>query len=606
MKFTDKISQHSSKPFFSFEFFPPRTDQGFSNLLARIKGLSALEPLAISVTWGAGGTTKQRSVELAGIVQSQYGVDTVLHLTCTNMERGMVDDVLRAAKKLGIQNIFALRGGMYPPHGSDHWIPADPRFVHAADLVAYIRSIPEYADYFCIGVAGYPEGHTEAEPGDDQIGRLKAKVDAGADYVVTQLFYDVNNFFVWLKEVRRRGISVPIIPGVMPIQTYASFIRLNKLCGTRVPPYVSSDLETIRHDDQKVKDYGVHLAMSIIRRLTANGEVCGIHLCTFNLEKSVRRVLGGLGWTNDAPPQTNDQAHRHLPPDVLVSAHEVARAMSTTPSQEPDPFSVQSTATASTAHKLTPGWDDFPNGRFGDPTSPAYGAYDMWDCGINLNEGIAQWGNPKSTTDLTSFFLSYLNSAISTTPFSPEPLNVETSTILPHLIRLTSGGLWTVGSQPAVDAAPSSDGVFGWGPRGGYVFQKSFVEFFCDRRTVEWIKERVNTHGKGLVSFYAGDGQNDFFSNAEEGRNAVTWGVFPDQEIVQSTIIERDSFAAWMEEAFGIWYQWALFYPPDSAERELLEKASEKLWLVSIIHHDYKNPESLWDFLFEGEGLPLH
>jgi len=535
-----------------------------------------------------------------------------------HLEAGLTVLIAQAAKKLGIQNIFALRGD--PPHGSEHWIPTDPRFVHAADLVAYIRSIPEYADYFCIGVAGYPEGHTEAEPGDDQIGYLKAKVDAGADYILTQLFYDVDSFFEWVTEVRKRGIAVPIIPGVMPIQTYASFVRLNKLCGTRVPPYISSDLESIRHDDQKVKDYGVHLAMSIIRRLTADGGVPGVHLCTLNLEKSVRRVLEGLGWTSvdntgnkiiqDALPQANDHSHTHLPPNVLVSAHDVARAMSTTPSQDPDPFSIQSTATASTAHKLTPGWDDFPNGRFGDPTSPAYGAYDMWDSGINLSvtpqEGIARWGNPKATSDLTSFFLSYLNSATPTTPFSPEPLDAETLTILHHLIRLTAGGLWTVGSQPAVDGAPSSDEVVGWGPRGGYVFQKPFVEFFCDRRTVEWIKERVKTHGKGLVSFYAGDGQNDFVSNAEEGRNAVTWGAFPDQEIVQSTIIERDSFAAWMEEAFGIWYQWALFYPPESAERELLENASEKLWLVSIIHHDYKNPESLWNFLFEGEeGLPL-
>lgn len=160
MKLSEKLKQYSSShPFYFFEFFPPQTDAGFQNLLSRISRLSKLSPLAISITWGAGGSTKDRSLDLAGMIQREYsassstdGIDTILHLTCTNMMGGMVDHVLRSAKGAGIQNILALRGD--PPRGKEEWIPVDPRFQHAIDLVKYIRSSEDYNDWFSIGVAG--------------------------------------------------------------------------------------------------------------------------------------------------------------------------------------------------------------------------------------------------------------------------------------------------------------------------------------------------------------------------------------------------------------------------------------------------------------------
>jgi methylenetetrahydrofolate reductase (NADPH) len=134
-----------------------------------------------------------------------------------------------------------------PPRGEEEWIPADPRFTRGADLVAYIRSLPEYSSQFCIGVAAYPDGHTgELHDERAELSFLKAKVDAGADFIVTQLFYDVDGFLQWVRKVRETGITVPIIPGIMPIQTYSSFLRLTKLCGTRVPDSVMEALEPIR------------------------------------------------------------------------------------------------------------------------------------------------------------------------------------------------------------------------------------------------------------------------------------------------------------------------------------------------------------------------
>ncbi|KIJ35692.1 hypothetical protein M422DRAFT_113291, partial [Sphaerobolus stellatus SS14] len=290
--------ENRSRPFYTFEFFPPKTDQGFSNLLGRIERMAVFNPLAISVTWGASGSTKDRSLELAGLTQAEYGIETILHLTCTNTEGGMIDEALKGAKAHGIQNILALRGD--PPRGAEYWIPTDPRFVHAKDLVAYIRSEPEYAEQFCVGVAGYPDGHPDHDVDEEtELENLKAKVDAGADYIVTQLFYDVDGFLDWVRKVRAKGIQVPIIPGIMPIQSYASFLRVTKLCGTRIPSEIIAALDPIKHDDQKIKDYGIELCINMIRRLYQEGHIQGYHFCTLNLEKSVRKVLEGLQWIGD-------------------------------------------------------------------------------------------------------------------------------------------------------------------------------------------------------------------------------------------------------------------------------------------------------------------
>jgi len=176
MKLTDKIL--SSSPFYTFEFFPPRSEQGFDNLVSRISRLSHLNPTAVSITWGAGGSTRDRSIELARLTQEVHGIDTILHLTCTNLEPGTVDDVLLIAKEHGIQNILALRGD--PPRGQEYWMPTDPRFVHGIDLVKHIRSSPQFSSHFCVGVAAYPDGHPDSqETADEELDHLKAKIDAG-------------------------------------------------------------------------------------------------------------------------------------------------------------------------------------------------------------------------------------------------------------------------------------------------------------------------------------------------------------------------------------------------------------------------------------------
>ncbi|KAJ3753266.1 methylenetetrahydrofolate reductase-domain-containing protein [Lentinula raphanica] len=596
MKLINKISTYNSPhPFYTFEFFPPRTDQGFENLLPRIVRMSNLNPLAISVTWGAGGNTKDTSLNLAELIQSEYRLDTILHLTCTNMEKGMVDEVLRAAKDNGIENILALRGD--PPKGKEEWMPVDTNFQHAIDLVKYIRSHPDFSSSFCIGVAAYPEGHPDHLLDEEtELSYLKAKVDAGADFIITQLFYDEDRFIPWYKKVREKGINQPILPGMMPIQTYQSFVRLIKLTGSKIPAEVMSDLDAIKHNDQLVKDYGVQLAVRMIRRITTETDVPGVHFCTLNLEKSVQRVLETLKWIGHSP---------QIVPNKLIEVKPL-------PSGAITPVSAANAATLGLVNippseneagrgelNKADSWDDFPNGRWGDSKSPAYGVQGPWGNNDAVNQGtISQWGNPKSITDLTTIFLQYLHSEISTTPFSFDPIQPESKLILPHLQKLTERGWWTVGSQPAVNGVDSSDPVVGWGPRTGYVFQKSFVEFFCTEEDVRMIERKVAEEGDGWVHYYAANSKGECRSNVpEDGRNAVTWGVFSGQELIQTTIIERQSFLAWKEEAFSIWLDWASFYPPGSAERRLLEGVHNDRWLVNIIHHDFKKEDALWTFI---------
>ncbi|KAL1746329.1 methylenetetrahydrofolate reductase-domain-containing protein [Schizophyllum fasciatum] len=613
MKLADKISQHKGPhPFFTFEFFPPRTDQGFENLVPRICRLAELHPLAISITWGAGGSTKERTLELAGVTQEQNGLDTVMHLTCTNMKVGMVDEALAAAKERGIESILALRGD--PPRGQEEWTPIDPRFQHGIDLVKYIRNSP-YASTFSVGVAAYPDGHTERLNDEDaEIGFLKQSVDAGADFIITQLFYDVDNFVRWVKKVRAAGITVPIIPSVMPIQTYATFVRLTKLCGSRVPESVMSALEPIKSDDRLVKDYGVELAVEMVRRITTEAGIPGIHLCTLNLEKSVTRVLEILQWT-PAHAAAHNTLIADAPNTVVHPAPPLAAA---------DLVVSPETATDQATHGLrdipavgapagsgelnnAASWDDFPNGRFGDVKSPAYGELGPWGSfgqaytnALAATDALAHLGHPTALGDLTRIFVEYLEGRIPTTPFSPTALSPESKIILPELRALTARGWWTVGSQPAVDGVSSADEVVGWGPRAGYVFQKCFVEFFCEEADVEQVSRAVEANGYGWVDWFAGNYQGDLRGNVPEGgRNAVTWGVFPGQEIVQTTIIERESFCSWKDEAFDIWSDWASFYRPGSDERKLLEGVRDTRWLVSIVHHDYKDPDALWKFLKE-------
>jgi methylenetetrahydrofolate reductase (NADPH) len=278
-----------SHPSLSFEYFPPKTEVGFDNLMKRLASMSDMNPEWIDVTFGAGGSTKDRTLEICEFAYQKRGLNVMMHLTCTNMNRSDIDYVLNRMKSIGLRNVLALRGD--PPAGTYEWTQAKDGFSHAVDLVRYIRST--YGDYFCIGVAGYPEGHADCESFESDLAFLKAKVEAGADVIITQLFYDTSLFFKFVERLRAMGLTIPVIPGIMPIMSLASLKRMASMCRVRVPDHIIQDLESIQENDEAVKEYGVQLAVKMCHELIAE-QVAGLHIYTMNNEEIVRKIVSHL------------------------------------------------------------------------------------------------------------------------------------------------------------------------------------------------------------------------------------------------------------------------------------------------------------------------
>ena len=276
-----------SKPCFSFEFFPPKTQEGEKQLWETLEDLRSLEPGFVSVTYGAGGSTRDRTIELVTHIKERTGIEPMAHLTCvghTKEEIGSVLDRLAAAR---IENVLALRGD--PPKGETNFKTVEGGFSYANELVSYIR---ERDHGFSIGVAGNPEGHLESTKEAD-LKNLKRKVDEGADFVVTQLFFDNAFYFDFVERARRMGVNAPIVPGIMPITNYEQVNRFVRMCGATVPMRLQLELEKVKDDPQAVMQLGVAHATLQCSELLSRG-VPGIHFYTLNRSPASRMIVSAL------------------------------------------------------------------------------------------------------------------------------------------------------------------------------------------------------------------------------------------------------------------------------------------------------------------------
>ena len=298
MHITKKLAAAHAKgtPTYSFEYFPPKTAQGVQNLYDRMDRMHSFGPAFIDITWGAGGRMSNLTCEMVKVAQSAYGLETCMHLTCTDMGREKVDKALDQCYKAGCTNILALRGD--PPREAEKWEQTDgTAFRYAKDLVKYIKR--KYGDHFDIGVAGYPEGCDEETDAKAHIPYLKEKIDAGGTFIVTQMAYNADIFIDWVKKVRAAGIpeSVPILPGIMPIQTYDSFMRRCNWTKCDVPKDWLEKLEPVKADDAAVREVGKGLVADFCRRLLDAGVTMHLHFYTMNLAASTRLVLDDLAMT---------------------------------------------------------------------------------------------------------------------------------------------------------------------------------------------------------------------------------------------------------------------------------------------------------------------
>ena len=285
MKIRNRLNP--SKPCFSFEFFPPRTPEGEANLWATLEDLRALEPGFVSVTYGAGGSSRDKTVELVTHIKERTGIETMAHLTCVGHTRDELKHVLDTLAAARLENVLPLRGD--PPAGQKSFEPVPGGFRWASELVEFIRSEWD----FCLGAAGYPEGHVETPSRDQDLKNLKTKVDAGCDFVITQLFFDNAFYFDFVERARRVGVNVPIVPGIMPITNYEQLGRFVRLCGATVPMRLQLELEKVKDDPQAVAALGVAHATVQCMELLARG-VPGIHFYTLNKSPATRMIVSAL------------------------------------------------------------------------------------------------------------------------------------------------------------------------------------------------------------------------------------------------------------------------------------------------------------------------
>lgn len=335
-----QVTCENMTPPFAFEFYPPRTKDAVNKLYERLEVMSNAKPMYVDFTWGAGGSTSDLTLELAVEAKKRFGLEPNMHLTCTNMPADMIDKALEGAKAGGVRNIVALRGD--PPKGKDDWEKCESGFSCALDLVKHIRA--KYGDYFCISVAGYPEGHPTVikpvEGGEsglknlsaserarlvvieedgqsekdsekmstttksyfvcsdadfkEELLYLKRKVDAGADLIITQMFFDPQVFLNFVKACRAIGIDVPIIPGIMLLQAYGGFCRMTKFCKSCVPSALMARLEAVKTESKKIKELGTAYGVEMSRALMEANACPVLHYYTLNLERVVMQILDKL------------------------------------------------------------------------------------------------------------------------------------------------------------------------------------------------------------------------------------------------------------------------------------------------------------------------
>jgi methylenetetrahydrofolate reductase (NADPH) len=283
-------------PSFSFEFFPPKDNEGFDKLFTTITQLKPCQPTYVSVTFGAGGSTRTKTIDLVGRIKNEIGLESMAHLTCVGSDKEYIAAILDTLRAQGIQNILALRGD--PPQGQEKFEKPENGFAYANELVAFIR-----ANYdFCIGVAGYPEGHIECPDKKADLDHLKRKVDAGADFIVTQLFFDNRYYFDFIDRAQNLGIQVPIIPGIMPILNVKQVQRFTKMCGSTIPAALMKRLDAVQDDPETVRQLGIDHATEQCERLLQEGAP-GIHFYTLNRSNATLKILESLRKLTD---QTSD------------------------------------------------------------------------------------------------------------------------------------------------------------------------------------------------------------------------------------------------------------------------------------------------------------
>lgn len=591
----------SGDKFFSLEFFPPRTSNGAVNLISRFERMNAGNPLFCDITWHPAGdpssTEKPTSSTCIAATMVNYcGIEAMLHMTCADQTREEIVANLNKAKELGVRNILALRGD--PPDGAQMWTMSETGMNYATDLVKLIKQ--EFGDYFVICVAGYPTGHPESTSYYDDIRHLKEKVDAGADFIISQLFFEADTFIKFMKDCRAIGINCPIMPGILPIQAYQSLRHIVKLSKLEVPQDIIDAINPIKENDEAIRNFGIDQAVKMCHLLLEAGmddpvvQVPGIHFYTLNREVATIAVLKRLGlWQEDI-----------LRPLPWKQTANFARCK-----EEVRPIFWRCRPNSYVYR--TSDWDEFPNGRWGNSSSPSFNDLKFYHLFYlksrsTKEELLKIWGQElKQEKDVWDVFYHYLTGLpnkegvkVTRIPWDDSELIAETMLISDKLACINKRGVLTINSQPRVNCAPSDDPSVGWGIPNGYIYQKAYLEFFTSRENVEALKKILPSYP--LVNYHIVDhtGHADYTNCDPSQPIAVTWGVFPGKEIIQPTVVDPVSFLTWKDEAFGLWKEsWAYLYEEDSHSRHVINHIHDNYYLVNLVDNEFPKETCLWQLV---------
>ncbi|CAF3418989.1 unnamed protein product [Rotaria socialis] len=604
---TEKISKRiaDNDRWFSLEFFPPRTPSGAANLIGCFDRMAAGRPLFCDITWhpagDPAGDKETSSMMIANTMLNYCGIDTMLHITCYGAKKAAMLEYLYKAKDCGIRSLLALRGD---PHVGEEWNPAKSDFRYALDLVKFIRQ--HFGDYFVICVAGYPQGHPDSTSYEDDLDYLKEKIDCGADFIITQLFFQAETFIKFESDCRSIGIKCPIIPGILPIQGYASLRNIVRLAKLDIPKEILACIEPIKDNDEAIRNFGVQACLDLCCALLDSGKVNGLHFYTLNREFATIEILKKLGLWLD------EQSLRALPWKKTSFSH--AR------SQENVRPIFWSIRPKSYVHR-TSSWNEFPNGRWGISSAPSFGVltdYHLFYMKIDAtrDELLDEWGRELTCEqDVWKMFACYIggeknsiDKVVRRFPWTDEELSAETTLIQKNLVEFNKRGILTINSQPAVNGKSSSDPVVGWGTPNGYVYQKAYLEFFTSAENIPALRSVLKTFPGVNYHFVNKSGEANETNTDDEQPIAVTWGVFAGKEIVQPTVVDPVSFMIWKDEAFSLWTErWGKLYEPESRSHAIIEKIANTYFLVNLVDNDYPQGSCLWtilDSMFEYQKLP--
>ncbi|EKX53021.1 hypothetical protein GUITHDRAFT_51215, partial [Guillardia theta CCMP2712] len=561
--------------FYSLEFFPPNTLEGARSLIARVDRLAKLQPLFVDVTWNM--ESGKRAIETLVAAKAVCSLDVQMHMSCTGITKKMADDLLVEAMDADIRSILVLRGD--PAPGKSDWEPVADGFKNASELVSYIRH--KYGDFFSLSVAGHPGKHPASSSKEEDLEHLKQKVGCGADFIITQMTFKASEYQEFVGSCRRVGIDCPIIPGVLMIPPSLEKLRaVCNHCSVEVPEDLVELLEVSKSDGAELSHCSSCCCPPLARVSSrAISGAPGLYMYTLNLEKSAQEIVRAAGRQRDSrtdpmlpghKPQPQGPRRRHVRPIFWAS-------------------------NAISYLTRTRNWSaDFPShhsivgrrlGSMAERRNMCAGLTSLSRSQLTRR----RWGeSPSTEEDVFDVFERFVRGFVPRLPWC-DRLEKETlaSGILKPLATLNHYGYLTINSQPRVNGAPSEDEQFGWGPRGGHVYQKAYLEFFCSPGNLDRLLEALGSHPS--ISLEAFNMRVDRL-NDDRHISAVTWGVFDGSEVTVPSPLPTLHliFSFYSEEAMDMWKSvWASIYPERSESRSLIKKIHASYWHVYMVDNDF-------------------